>query len=63
MVLFNVTALAISLSDSKPKARTKVINGISTGDPGIFPTTEPSGRIINSSFALYPTIEEYTLAL
>ena len=46
------TALAISLSDSNPKARINVTNGISTGDPGIFATIEPSGFIISSNLAL-----------
>ena len=57
------TAAAISLSDSKPSARIKVTTGISTGDPGILDTIRPSLFIINSNFARYPTIDEYTFAL
>ena len=60
---FSDTPSAISLSDSSPSALIRVISGISTGDPGIFATIEPSGLIISSSFARYPTIEEYTFAL
>jgi len=45
------TAPEISLSDSNPRARIKVIIGISTGDPGIFATTSPSSFNISSNFA------------
>ena len=48
MMPFNDTAFAMSLSDSKPNALTKVINGMSTGEPGIFATIDPSGRSISS---------------
>ena len=42
---------AISLSDSNPRARIKVIIGISTGEPGILATISPSSFSTNSSFA------------
>ena len=52
------TAAAISLSDSKPSARIKVITGMSTGEPGILATIIPSSFSTSSNFARYPTIEE-----
>ena len=42
---------AISLSDSNPRARIKVIIGMSTGEPGILATIRPSSFSISSSFA------------
>ena len=48
---FKDTADAISLSDSNPRARIKVIIGMSTGEPGILATMRPSSFSISSSFA------------
>ena len=45
------TEAAISLSDPSPSARIKVTTGISTGEPGIFATINPSFFIMSSSFA------------
>ena len=57
------TTPAISLSDSSPRARMRVMTGMSTGDPGMRATISPSFFITSSSFALYPTMDEYTFAL
>ena len=48
---FRDIADAISLSDSSPRARTKVIIGMSTGEPGILATISPSSFNTNSNFA------------
>ena len=58
MVEASVVEDAISLSDSRPSARISVTTGMSTGEPGILATISPSFFMINSNFALYPTMEE-----
>ncbi len=56
------TVSAISLSDSEPKARIKITNGISVGTPGSETYIAPSDFSLSSILALKPTVVENIFA-